>query len=259
MSLTLPDDLIRRLSQAQRVVALTGGGVAAESGIPSFREAHTGHWAQYDVSELATPQAFVRNPRLVWDWYAYRRALAERAQPGVSHYALVDLEQYYPEFTLITQSIDGLHWRAGSRDLIELNGSLRRCRCYESGHIAFAWDDDGEIPPRCVQCGSLLRPDVVMFGEGLPHHELRRARQVVEQCDLFLCVGTVGAIEPVASFPFVARRHGAFVLTIAPDESVYTLMADYVLTATPGAVLPELVQLIVGDVGGLEELHVDAV
>lgn len=155
MSLTLPDDVIRRLVQARRVVALTGGGVAAESGIPSFREAHTGHWAQYDVSELATPQAFVRNPRLVWEWYAYRRALAERAQPGASHYALVDLEQYYPEFTLITQSIDGLHWRAGSRDLIELNGSLRRCRCYESGHLAFAWDDDGEIPPRCARTAAV--------------------------------------------------------------------------------------------------------
>jgi NAD-dependent protein deacetylases, SIR2 family len=258
MTLTLPDDVLYRLINARRVVALTGGGVAAESGIPSFREAHTGHWAQYDVSELATPQAFVRNPRLVWEWYAYRRVLAERAQPGATHYALVDLEQHYPEFTLITQSIDGLHWRAGSRDLIELNGSLRRCRCFESGHIAFAWDDDGEIPPRCVQCGSLLRPDVVMFGEGLPHHELRRARQAVEQCDVFLCVGTVGAIEPVASFPFVARRHGAFVLTIAPEDSIYTLMADYVIAARPGAVAPELVRLIVGDVGGLEELQVDA-
>ncbi|NWG19275.1 MAG: NAD-dependent protein deacylase [Chloroflexi bacterium] len=258
MTFTLPDHVLHRLIDARRIVVLTGGGVAAESGVPSFGAAHTGKWAQYDVSELATPQAFVRNPRLVWEWYDYRRGLAEKAQPGATHYALVHLEQYYPAFTLITQTIDGLHWRAGSRDLIELNGSLRRSRCFEAGHIALTWEDDGEIPPHCTQCGSLLRPDVVMFGEGLPHSELRRARLAVEQCDVFMCAGSVGAIEPIASFPFVARRSGAFVLTIAPDESIYTLMADYVVPTTPGVIMPELVKLIAGDVGGLEELQADA-
>lgn len=247
MVLTVPDAVLCRLKTAQRVVALSGRGMAAESRVPSFDEAHQGIWAQYDVSELATQQAFLRNPRLVWEWYDYRRQVAEAAQPSIAHYALVDLEQHYPNFTLITQTIDGLHWRAGSRDLIEINGCLRRSRCYEAGHIVSAWEDVGEIPPRCPHCGSILRPDVVLFGEGLPEWELRKAQRAVEKCDVFLCVGSTSAIEPIASFPFVAKRVGALVLAIAPGESIYTLMADYVIPATPGEVLPELVQMVMGE------------
>ncbi len=251
MPLTLPDEVLHRLRAAQRVVVLTGGGMAAESKVPSFREAHSGKWASYDVRELATPQAFARNPRLVWEWYDFRRRTAEAAEPSPAHYALVDLEQHYPTFTLITQTIDGLHWRAGSRDLIELNGSLRRSRCYEAGHVVMEWEDVGEVPPRCPHCGSFLRPDVVLFGEGLPQWELRKARQAVERCDIFLCAGAVGAIQPVAAFPLIAKRGGAFVLAIATDDSIYTLMADHVIPATPGEALPELVRLVVGAGGEL--------
>jgi NAD-dependent deacetylase len=249
MRFTLPEDVLYRLKTARRVVALTGGGMAAESGVPSFRDSHVGEWAQYDVSELATPQAFIRNPRLVWDWYDHRRRAADRVEPSPAHYALVDLEQYYPAFTLITQTIDSLHWRAGSRDLVELNGCLRRSRCYEAGHVALSWDDDGEIPPRCAHCGSPLRPDVVMFGEGLAQAELRKARQAVERCDLFLAVGAIGAIEPVASFPFVAKRIGAYVLSVTTDDSIYSLMADHVIQVSPGEALPELVSRVAGEVG----------
>ena len=256
MPLTLPENVLRRLKAARRVVVLTGGGLAAESGVPSFRDSLVGKWAEYDVSELATPQAFIRNPRLVWEWYDFRRRGADSAQPSPAHYALVDLEQHYPTFTLVTQAIDSLHWRAGSRDLVELNGSLRRSRCYEAGHIAQSWDEDGEIPPHCAHCGSPLRPDVVLFGEGLPHAELRKAQHSVEQCELFIAVGAVGAIEPVASFPFVAKRFGAFVMSIAPEESIYSLMADYVIAATPSDVLQDLVRLVAGDVG---ELRADAI
>lgn len=245
---TLPEAVLNRMKTARNVVALTGGGMAAESKVPSFRESHVGRWAEYDVSELATQQAFVRNPRLVWEWYDYRRRLAEDAVPSQAHYALVDLEQHYPSFTLITQTIDGLHWRAGSRDLVELNGCLRRGRCYDAGHILSAWEEEGEVPPICPHCGSMLRPDVVMFGEGLPELELRRARKAVEKCDLLLCVGSIGAIEPVASFPFVARRVGALVVSIAKDDdTIYSLMADHVVRATPGEFLPELVRVITGN------------
>jgi NAD-dependent deacetylase len=246
MTLALPDRVLQRLRAATRVVALTGGGMAAESGVPSFRDSHTGRWAEYDVSELATPQAFLRNPKLVWEWYDHRRRAADAAEPSPAHFAVVDLEQHYPSFTLVTQTIDSLHWRAGSRDVVELNGCLRRSRCYEAGHIALSWDDDGDIPPRCAHCGSPLRPDVVLFGEGLPRAELRRAQHAVEQCDLFLAIGAIGAIEPVASFPFVAKRVKAFVLSIAPEDSVYSLMADFNIPQTPGAVLPDLVRLITG-------------
>lgn len=245
MSHLLPEKVLYHLRNAQRVVALTGGGMAAEARFPSFREAHSGAWAQYDVSELATTQAFLRNPKLVWEWYAYRRQSAEHLEPSTCHRALVELERYYPSFTLITQTIDGLHERAGSQSLVELNGSLMRSRCFEAGHLIQEWEDVGEIPPRCPHCGSILRPNIVMFGEGLPHAELRRARQAVEQCDLFLCVGSVGAIEPVASFPFIARRVGARVIVIDPDESIYTVMADDVIPQPPGQVLPVLVQATV--------------
>jgi NAD-dependent deacetylase len=256
MPLTLPDAVLHRLKNARRIVALTGGGMAAESKVPSFREARSGEWAEYDVSELATIQAFQRNPRLVWEWYEHRRRVAEAAEPSQAHYALVDLEQHYPSFTLITQTIDGLHWRAGSRDLVELNGCLRRSRCFEAGHVISAWEDVGESPPRCPHCGSVLRPGVVLFGEGLPEWELRKARAAVEQCEVFMCVGDVGAIEPVASFPFVAKRVGALVLAIDAEESIYTLMADHVISESLGKILPELVQLVGGASGELraEEL-----
>jgi len=241
MSLPLPQPALERLRSARHVVAITGASLAAESQVPSFRQARSGEWAKYDVSELATQQGFVRNPRLVWQWYDHRRRLAEQAEPSPTHYALVDLEQHYPAFTLITQSIDGLHWRAGTRDLVELNGCLRRGRCFEAGHLISSWEEENEIPPRCPHCGSMLRHDVVMFGEGIPASELRRARQAVEQCEVLLCVGEINAIEPVSSFPFVARRVGAMVISISDDDSIFSLLADYVIPEKLGAVMPTLV------------------
>lgn len=255
MPLLLPQAALKRLQNARYVVALTGGGMATESQIPSFRAAHTGEWAQYDVSELATQQAFVRNPRLVWQWYDGRRRLADAAEPSPAHYALVDLEQHYPAFTLITQTIDGLHWRAGSRDLVELNGCLRRGRCFEAGHVLSSWEDEGEIPPICPHCGSILRPDVVMFGEGLPEAEIKRARRAVEQCDVLLCVGAISAIEPVSSFPFVARRVGALVISIADDDSIYSLLADHVVSENLSEFLPDLVRQIVGESGSERQVE----
>jgi NAD-dependent deacetylase len=253
MPLMLPEAVAHRLKTATRVVALTGGGMAAESKVPSFREAQNGAWAEYDVSELATEQGYLRNPRLVWEWYDYRRRATEVLDPSPAHYALVDLEQHYPSFTLITQTIDGLHWRAGSRDLIEVNGCLRRSRCYEAGHIVTAWEDVGEAPPHCPHCGSMLRPGVVLFGEGLPEWELRQAQRAVEQCEVFLCVGNVGAIQPIASYPLIAKRAGALVMAVAAEDSIYTLMADYVIPTTPGEVLPDLVRLVVGEIRELGE------
>lgn len=244
MSLHLPESLMDRLRNLRRLVVLTGGGIAAESKIPSFTECHSGKWREYAMTDLATQQAYVRNPRLVWEWYAYRRALVETVEPGPSHYALVDLEQHYPHVTIITQTIDGLHWRAGSRNVVELNGCLRRSRCFESGHVLSDWEDVGEVPPRCPHCGSMLRPDVVLFGEGLAQSDVRAAHSAVEQCDVFLTVGDVGAIEPVASFPFIAKRSRAINVAIDPKESIYGIMADYVIAERPADALPALVAQI---------------
>jgi NAD-dependent deacetylase len=233
-------EIIMRLRQAQRMVVLTGGGLAAESGFPTFAQSQTGSWAHYAVSELATPQAFVRNPRLVWQWYAHRRMLAAQCQPSVSHQVLAQLEQLIPEYLLVTQAIDGLHARSGVANLVELNGSLQRSRCFESGEVFTSWEEEGPSPPICPHCGAALRPDVVMYGEGLPQRALQRARRAIEQCDVLLCVGEIGAIEPVASFPFVARRVGALVVSIAPDESMYSILADHALSTRPAATLPAI-------------------
>ena len=160
------------LAQARRVVVLTGAGVSAESGVPTFRDALTGLWANYRPEELATPTAFAQNPKLVWDWYQWRRELVERAEPNAAHQALAELEDRVPKFTLITQNVDGLHQRAGSRNVFELHGNIRRVKCSAEGRVVTEWAAGGDVPPRCPHCGANLRPDVVWFGETLPEKRL---------------------------------------------------------------------------------------
>jgi NAD-dependent deacetylase len=244
MALEITDELVERLRTASRVAVLTGAGISIESGVPTLRQAHTGLWERFDISELATPQAFLRNPRLVWNWYAHRRRIMEEASPSPAHYALVDLEQHYSLFTVITQNIDGLHWRAGSRELLELHGNVGRARCFDCGSYAARWDDDEEVPPRCARCGGWLRPDVVLLGEGLSEQELRRAYRATETAQVFLAVGTSASIQPAASLPLIARRSGALVIVIDPEETVLSVVADYWLREKANEVLPALVQYI---------------
>jgi NAD-dependent deacetylase len=233
--------LIAALQSARRVVVSTGAGISAESGIPTFREAQTGLWAQYDPEELATPQAFERNPRLVWDWYAWRRKLVQAADPNSAHHALVDLEQLVPQFTLITQNVDGLHRRAGSRAVIELHGNLSRVRCQREGTPFTDWDESGDLPPRCPDCGAYLRPDVIWFGERLPEQALTQAWQATNDCDLFLSVGTSGLVEPAASLPRLALQAGAQVAIINLDVETGTRPPLYLINAPAGQALPALV------------------
>ena len=237
------DALIAELKTAQKLVVVTGGGMSAESGVSSFRQAMVGPWAQYDVRDLATPQAYARNPRLVWQWYDFRRQQVLAAYPSPAHHALVDLEQHIPSFLLVSLAIDGLHWRAGSRDIVELNGSVQRTRCVEAGHIG-DWDEEGDVPPRCQRCGSPLRPDVVLLGEGFARADVRRAQQAVDACDTLLCIGELAASDPAAQFPFVAKRGGARVLTISTDPaSIYSVMADVWVAETP-RVVPTVVAAV---------------
>ncbi|HRV95922.1 MAG TPA: NAD-dependent deacylase, partial [Anaerolineae bacterium] len=203
-SLPIPSQVIETLRSAGHVAVLTGAGVSAESNIPTFRDAQTGLWAKYSPEELATPQAFRRNPQLVWDWYAWRRELVSRADPNPGHFALVELAGLVPKLTLITQNVDGLHQRAGSDDVIELHGSITRIVCSSDRRVAETWSEAGETPPRCPDCDSYLRPDVVWFGEALPTQALHRAFQAAETCDLFLSVGTSALVHPAASLPFTA-------------------------------------------------------
>lgn len=242
--INLPLDLITLLRTAKHVAVMTGAGISAESGIPTFREAQTGLWARYDPQELATPQAFVKNPRLVWEWYAWRRELVSAAQPNAGHLALVEMAQYVPHFTLITQNVDGLHQLAGSTDVIELHGNLHRTKCFREETVIDEWVDTGEVPPRCPRCGDRLRPDVVWFGEALPRAALQAASDAAMTCEVFFSIGTSALVEPAASLARMAMHHGATVIEINPVATPLTSMATYALQAPAGRVLPELVRAV---------------
>jgi NAD-dependent deacetylase len=171
----IPDELIQHLQVAKSLVVLTGAGVSAESGIPTFRDAQMGLWVRYRAEDLATPEAFLRNPKLVWDWYIWRKRLVMEVQPNAGHYALAEIENHLDAFTLITQNVDGLHQRAGSCNVLELHGNILRTKCFDEGVIVDQGEEAEAVPPHCPYCGGLLRPDVVWFGELLPADVLQRA------------------------------------------------------------------------------------
>ncbi|MBI2313411.1 MAG: NAD-dependent deacylase [Betaproteobacteria bacterium] len=229
------------MRSAKRVAALTGAGISAESGVPTFRDAQTGLWARYRPEELATPEAFLRDPKLVWEWYEWRRGIVGKARPNPGHVALAEMERHIPHFTLITQNVDGLHREAGSRRVLELHGNIRRTKCFDENLVVESWPDTGEVPPRCPRCGGLLRPDVVWFGEMLPEADLTAAVEAAENCEVFLCVGTSAVVEPAASLPFYALRAGATVVEVNPGKTPLTGRASYSLRGAAGELLPALV------------------
>lgn len=234
----IPRELIERLSQASRVAVLTGAGISAESGIPTFRDALTGLWANYDPQALATPEGFALNPRLVWDWYAQRRASIAVVQPNPGHVALAALEQRFERFTLVTQNIDSLHQRAGSREVVELHGNITRVKCSLEQRVVSDFAE-GESPPRCP-CGAYLRPDVVWFGEMLPADALARAEDAAEHCDVFLSIGTSAQVYPAAELPLRALSAGATVVEINPERTALTRHIQFALQGAAGKVLPLL-------------------
>ena len=244
MGIEFPAELITSLKNAQHVAVLTGAGISAESGVPTFREAQTGLWAQYDPQELATPQAFQRNPKLVWEWYAWRRDLVAKAEPNAGHLALVELERLVPEFTLITQNVDGLHGRSGSQNIIELHGNITRTKCFDNHHLVESWPKNSPTPPLCPQCSSPLRPDVVWFGETLPHNALAQAIQASQTCDLFLSIGTSALVQPAASLPLEALQHKAITIEINPKSTPISAYLAYTLPGEAGTILPLLVTQI---------------
>jgi len=244
MRVEIPAQLVERLAAAERVVALTGAGVSAESGVPTFREAQTGLWAQYRAEELATPEAFQRQPKLVWDWYEWRRTLVAKAAPNPGHFALSELEQLVPEFSLLTQNVDGLHQRAGSQRVIELHGSIFDTLCFDEGTQVLTWSDDGSVPPRCPRCAGWLRPGVVWFGEPLPEAALASASRAAAECQLLLSIGTSSLVHPAARLPYDAKAAGALIVEINPTETALSKHADYVLRGPAGEMLPQLLRLL---------------
>ncbi len=241
MTSLIPASLSQALAQAQHVVVLTGAGISAESGIPTFREAQTGLWAQYDPQELATPEAFARNPRLVWQWYTWRRQLIGAAQPNPGHLALVEMAGMVPRFTLITQNVDNLHQDAGSTDVLELHGNIFRSKCFRENVLVASWPESEEGPPPCPHCGGPLRPDVVWFGESLSRDVLERAIAAAAAADLFFTIGTSGLVQPAASLPLMAQQAGAITVEINPQATPLTASMNYHLAGASGEILPQLV------------------
>jgi len=244
-----PARIAELVRNAGTVTVLTGAGTSAESGIPTFRGASDSLWSRFDPHRLASPQGWREDRQLVWAWYRWRMALVRRAQPNAGHLALARLAERKPGLTLVTQNVDDLHERAGSRDAIHLHGELLALRCFACGRPGDAIDNLDEAadppplrvePPNCVHCGGNLRPGVVWFGEALPETAWRRAEFAAKECELMLMIGTSGEVYPAALLPKIARQHGASVVEINPDESALTEIADVSWRTTAAKGLPLL-------------------
>jgi NAD-dependent protein deacetylase/lipoamidase len=239
-------ELAAALAGARSLCVLTGAGVSAESGIPTFR-GPDGLWRNFRIDDLATPEAFSRNPQLVWEWYAWRREIMHQSQPNPAHYALAEIEDQFltrpgAQFTLVTQNVDGLHERAGSRRVLRLHGNIWGLRCATCG----AEREDHSVPldpfpPRCAS-NHMMRPAVVWFGEALPEDALRPAIEAAARSDLFLVVGTSALVYPAASLPLIAKEKGARLIEVNPERTPLSEIADAVLTGKAGDILGALRQ-----------------
>lgn len=243
-SLNLSAEILSRLGGARHVMVLTGAGMSAESGIPTFRDAQTGIWAQYRAEDLATPEAFEANPARVWQWYEERRSNVRMARPHAGHQALLQLESLVPGLSIVTQNVDGLHQLAGSRDVIELHGNILRSKCHVTGRaISAEWlaDSPLEAPQSPYVSHGHARPDVVWFGEMLPRQQLEKAMETAVRCDACLSVGTTSLVQPAASLPLMALENGALLIEINPVETPLSLHADLCLRGPASTMLPSLV------------------
>ncbi len=229
---------------------LTGAGVSAESGIPTFRDKQTGLWENFDAAELATPSAFERDPALVWGWYEWRRMRVLRAEPNPAHQAIAAMTERVPGLTLITQNVDDLHERAGSRHVLHLHGELARPYCeacrnpyaHRAGIPQLPEGGSKLEPPRCEACGARVRPGVVWFGESLPELEWLAALEAVKGCDAFLSVGTSAIVQPAASLLDLANRARAVTVLVNLNATEADAEATFVLRGPAGEVLPHLVR-----------------
>ncbi len=240
----IPQGLVAALREARHVCVLTGAGVSAESGVPTFREAQTGLWAKYDPLALATPDAFRRDPALVWRWYRWRRDLLSGVAPNPGHLALSHLEDLVPSFTLITQNVDGLHQRAGSEDVVEFHGNIFDNRCNAPGCSLRADSVPDVAVPLCPSCGGHLRPGVVWFGEPIPMAAMNAANDAIDTCDLFFAIGTSSLVWPAAGFTQMAERRGATVVEINPEQTAMSAVCHYRLAAESGSALPKLIDCL---------------
>ncbi|AIF69044.1 NAD-dependent protein deacylase [Palaeococcus pacificus DY20341] len=244
------EEAAKLIAHSRFLIAFTGAGISAESGIPTFR-GNGGLWENYKVEEVATPEAFKRNPKLVWEFYKMRMRKMRKAKPNKAHIALAELENKGILKGVITQNIDDLHREAGSKNVIELHGNIYRVKCTscdykenlkESGRLDEFLDED-ELP-KCPKCGSLLRPDVVWFGEPLPETALNNAFNLARRVDICLVIGTSGQVFPAAYIPYIVKDNKGSIIEINPHESGITPIADIFLRGRAGEVMEELLRKI---------------
>lgn len=239
--MSFPEEVIRKLQSAERIVVLTGAGISAESGVPTFRDAQSGLWANYKPEELATPQAFRRNPKMVWEWYMMRREMIKKVKPNPGHFALAAIEKKVPRFLLVTQNIDNLHHLAGSKNVIEIHGNIQRTKCFDEDIVVDKWELTKDVPPLCPRCGGMLRPDVVWFGEMLPPGAFERSAEAVRNSDVFFSIGTSSLVYPAASLPYEAFSKGILSIEINVEETPLTAHVDHHFRGLAGEILPQLV------------------
>lgn len=234
------DDVVTLLAGVRRVAVLTGAGISAESGVPTFR-GHDGLWKQYRAESLATPEAFERDPALVWEWYDWRRGLIAPVEPNAGHRVLASWEGLFGDFAVITQNVDGLHAKAGSRNLVELHGNIWKLRCTKEGTVEEVRETPlPRLPPVCPSCGSLRRPHIVWFGEALDPDVLDRAAAISRSCQVMFVLGTSGIVQPAASLPYAAARAGAKIVEVNIEPTPLTPQADHFLPGKAGDVLSDL-------------------
>jgi NAD-dependent deacetylase len=242
-SADLKPELLEKLRSSRLVVVLTGAGMSAESGIPTFRDAQTGMWAKYRPEELATPEAFAEDPARVWRWYEERRGAVRQAEPHAGHLALVRMESLLTALSVVTQNVDGLHQLAGSTEVVELHGNINRSKCSVSHRpISNEWlqDSDRQPPPSPYVRHGLARPDVVWFGEVLPQDAIDRAAQLAASCDFCLSVGTTSLVHPAAGLPMIALQNGASLVEINPCETPLSTHASQCIRSTAALALPAI-------------------
>lgn len=229
-----------KLKSAKSVAVLTGAGISADSGVPTFRGAE-GLWRQYRAEELASPDAFARDPKLVWEWYSWRRELIAKKAPNPAHEALVEMAKQFVSFVLITQNVDGLHREAGSEDIVEMHGNIWKVRCTQCFKVTDNSDLPIVFPPECISCGGLLRPHIVWFGESLDPQVMGQCMQTLQSCDVLLVIGTSGVVQPAASFAMMAKQAGAYTVEINLDPTPSSGTMDIVINGKAKDVVPLLV------------------
>jgi len=244
---TMQDRILKArdaILRSEKILVFTGAGISKESGVPTFREAG-GLWDKFKAEDFATPEAFERRPKQVWEWYRFRRNLMREVKPNPAHYAVAELEERHPDLLVATQNIDNLHFEAGSKRVLELHGNIFRSYCMRCGHEVdeSKRELEGDVPS-CPQpeCGGVMRPKVIWFGEHLDPQVLEESFRFAAECDCCIVIGTSGLVYPAAQLPFLARRNDACIIEVNPEPSAITQIVDYFLKGPAGEIMPRLVE-----------------